>query len=188
MKKKHLIFVVFLCVLLTGLLLRCCSSAHRIGVVDMSQVYANAAVFQSIRSEQQSFEQEWKTQALAKKEELEKADKALSRKKGSMRRAKFDKEVAALKDKILDFQNQQMARLDLIRYQSGQIMQQVEEMMQPMIAQLADKKDLHFVLSASNVMYHTKAIDITSDVVRLLDDAFEAGNLPSLQISFNEGE
>ena len=154
----------------------------------MSKVYANAQVFQAIRSEQTTVEDEWKAQALAQKQELEAADKALSKKKARMRKAKFDKEVAALKARILDFQNQQMAKLDLIRYQAGQITSRVEEVMKPMIAMVAQEKKLVFVLSASNVLYHSKAVDITSDVIDQLDTAFQAGQLPDLQISLSEGE
>lgn len=166
----------------------CVDKGGKIGVVDMSKVYANAQVFQAIRSEQTTVEDEWKAQALAQKQELEAADKALSKKKARMRKAKFDKEVAVLKARILDFQNQQMAKLDLIRYQAGQITSRVEEVMKPMIAMVAQEKKLVFVLSASNVLYHSKAVDITSDVIEQLDTAFQAGQLPDLQISLSEGE
>ena len=170
------------------LLLYCLLPRFKIGIVDMNKVYSNAEVFKSIRMEQQLLESEWKQQALAKRKELEEADKNLSRKKARMKRSQFEKEVSALKEKILDFQNQQMAKLDLIRYQANQISMRVEETMKPMIGQVAQRKKLKFVLSDSNVLYHSQAVDVTDDVIKQLDKAFQDGQLSNLQISFSEGE
>ena len=80
-----------------------------------------------------------------------------------------------------------MARLDLIRFQSSQIQHQVIDTIQPMIVQIAQDKDLDFVFSDSNILYHSKIVDITEDVIDALDEAFKKGLLPSLQINFEEG-
>ena len=73
------------------LVLFCRPLPSKIGVVDMGYVYSNAKVFKSIRDNQLMFENEWKENALAKKKELEQADKALSQKKSKMRKKQFDK-------------------------------------------------------------------------------------------------
>ena len=157
------------------------------GIVDMSYVYEHAQVFKAIREQQISFETLWKENAIEEKEKLVEEDKALSKKKARMKKTAFEKEVKALKERILNFQNQQMARLDLIRYQSTQIQQQVAQTIQPMITQIAQEKDLNFVFSSSNALYYSDVVDITSDLIRTLDKAFEKGLLPSLQINFEEG-
>lgn len=178
--------VIAVCVFL--LLLFCCSHSSKIAVVDMGRVYAEAKVFQSIHKDQQNFENEWKELALAEREKLEKADKELSRKKSRMRKAQFEKEAATLKAKILDFQNQQMAKLDLIRYQKNLVMSEVEKTMKPIIADIAKDKDLDFVLSVSNALYYAQSVDITEEVIKQLDKVFKAGQMPSLQVSLSEGE
>ena len=177
-----IVFFVF------GAMFFCCSRSSKIGIVDMSRVYAEAEIFKAIHNDQVTFKTEWKEQALAQKEELEQADKALSRKKSRMKKVQFEKEAAALKEKILDFQNQQMAKLDLIRYRAGQIMAQVEATMKPIIASVADDENIELVLPVSNVLYHAKTVDITQDVIKQLDKAFHSGKLPSLEISLSEGE
>lgn len=178
--------VVALCLLL--LLFSCSGHTSKIAVVNMNRVYAEAKVFQNIHSDQQAFEMEWKEQALAEKEKLEKADKELSRKKSRMRKAQFEKEAATLKAKILDFQNKQMAKLDLIRYQTSLVMAQVETTMKPIIEQIAKNEKLDFVLSVSNALYYDQSVDITDEIIKQLDKAFQTGKLPVLQISLNEGE
>ena len=178
--------VIAVCVLL--LMFSCSFHTSKIAVVNMNRVYAEAKVFQNSRNDQEIFENEWKEQALVEKEKLEKADKELSRKKSRMRKAQFEKEAAALKTKILDFQNQQMAKLDLIRYQASLVTTQVETTMKPIIAKIAENKKLDFVLSVSNTFYYSESVDITEDVIKQLDKAFKAGKLPALQISLNEGE
>ena len=161
-----IVFFVF------GAMFFCCSRSSKIGIVDMSRVYAEAEIFKAIHNDQVTFETEWKEQALAQKEELEQADKALSRKKSRMKKV----------------QNQQMAKLDLIRYRAGQIMAQVEATMKPIIASVADDENIELVLPVSNVLYHAKTVDITQDVIKQLDKAFHSGKLPSLEISLSEGE
>lgn len=166
----------------------CCPSSNKIGIVDKKRVYAEAKVFQVIHDEQKNFEKEWKEQAIEQREKLEKADRELAKKKSRMKKAVFEKEVAALKEKILNFQNQQMAKLDLIRYQTAQITKQIEKTMNPMIEQVAKKRKLDFVLDSSKVLYYEKIVDITDEVIKRLDESFQSGQLPSAQISLSEGE
>ena len=75
----------------------------------------------------------------------------------------------------------------MIRHQTAQIQRQVSETMKPLIAQVAKSKDFVFVLSSSEVLYHNNTVDITDDVIQVLDEAYKAGNLPKIQISFEEG-
>ena len=175
-----------LCLLL--LMFSCSGHTSKIAVVNMNRVYAEAKVFQNIHNDQQTFENEWKKQALAEREKLEKADRDLARKKSRMRRAQFEKEVTILKEKILDFQNQQMAKLDSIRHQTNVVMARVESTMKPITEQIAKDKKLDFILSASNALYYDKSVDITDEIIKQLDKAFKAGELPILQINLNEGE
>ena len=184
LNKKHIIVGVIFALIFWGCFFE---KSPKIGIVNMTQVYENAIVFRAIHEQQIAFEEEWKTEALAQKELLEKEDKALSKKKARLKKAKFEKEVKALKERILDFQNQQMAKLDWIRYQSAQVQQEVVATLKPLIAQIAQNSDLLFVLSSSEVLYHNNTVDITDDVIQVLDEAYKAGNLPKIQISFEEG-
>ena len=182
--KKHIIVGIIFAFILFGCLFE---KSPQIGIVNVTQVYEKAAVFKAIHEQQIAFEDEWKKEALAQKELLEKEDSVLSKKKARLKRAKFEKEVKALKERILDFQNQQMAKLDLIRHQTAQIQRQVSETMKPLIAQVAKSKDFVFVLSSSEVLYNNDTVDITADVIHLLDEVYKAGKLPKIQISLQEG-
>ena len=162
-------------------------ASQQVGIVDMNKVYQQAIVFKTIHEQQQDFEAKWKEEALAQKELLEQEDKALSKKKASLKKSKFEAEVKALQERILDFQNQQMAKLDFIRYQAAQIQHQISETMKPLIENVAIDENLVLVLSASDVLYHNNTVDITNDVIKALDKAYNAGELPDLQISFKEG-
>lgn len=181
---KHIIVGCLVSLVLCFL---CFKDKQSFGIVDMTYIYEHAQVFKAIREQQNSFETLWKENAIEEKEKLVEEDKALSKKKARMKKTAFEKEVKALKERILNFQNQQMARLDLIRYQSAQIQQQVAQTIQPMISQIAQEKDLSFVFPASNALYYSDVVDITSDLIKTLDKAFEKGLLPSLQINFEEG-
>lgn len=182
--QKHIIVSIFL---LFALLLCFFPNKKQVGIVDVAKVYQNAQVFLEIHEQQVAFENKWKEDALAEKERLEQEDKALSKKKAKLKKSKFEKEAKALQERILDFQNQQMAKLDLIRYQIGQLQEQVSETMKPLIEKVAVDKDLVLVLSSLDVLYHNNVVDITEDVIKSLDKAYKAGDLPDLQISLEEG-
>ena len=181
---KHIIVGCFALLVLCSL---CFKDKQSFGIVDMTYVYEHAQVFKAIREQQNSFETLWKENAIEEKEKLVEEDKALSKKKARMKKAAFEKEVNNLKERILNFQNQQMARLDLIRYQTSQIQQQVTQTIQPMIHQIAQDDKLDFVFSSSNALYYSEAVDITKKLIDALDKAFEDDQLPNIQINFEEG-
>ena len=182
--KKHIIVgILFAFVLICWIV----PEKIQIGIVDMAKIYQQAVVFKTIHEQQRSIEEKWKEDALLQKEKLAQEDQALSKKKAKLKKSKFEAEVKILQEKILDFQNQQMAKLDFIRYQTAQIQQKVSETMKPLIADVADAKNLALVLSSSDVLYHNNTVDITKDVIKVLDKAYKNGDLPDLQISFEEG-
>ena len=159
-----------------------------VGVVDLTRVYQQSKAFAQIRQEQTELEDMWRLEAANQKSKLEAEDKELSQKKRRLKKAVFDRKVADLKLRILDFQNQQMARLDLIRYRVAQIMQSLEKQTQPLLAQVAENKKLRLVVPLSATLYSQRAIDITDDVIAALDEAFANGQLTGLQIVLDEGE
>lgn len=159
-----------------------------VGVVDLTRVYQQSKAFAQIRQEQTELEDMWRLEAANQKSKLEAEDKELSRKKRRLKKAVFDRKVADLKLRILDFQNQQMARLDLIRYRVAQIMQSLEKQTQPLLAQVAQNRKLRLVVPLSATLYSQRAIDITDDVIAALDEAFANGQLTGLQIVLDEGE
>ncbi len=159
-----------------------------VGVVDLTRVYQQSKAFAQIRQEQTELEDMWRLEAANQKSKLEAEDKELSRKKRRLKKVVFDRKVADLKLRILDFQNQQMARLDLIRYRVAQIMQSLEKQTQPLLAQVAQNRKLRLVVPLSATLYSQRAIDITDDVIVALDEAFANGQLTGLQIVLDEGE
>ena len=184
--KPHIIVGV-VCVFICLSVFICWPDKNKVGIIDLTKIYENALVFKAIHDQQVSFEESWKKEALAEKEKLEKDDIELSRKKGRLKKSKFEKEAKALKERILDFQNQQMAKLDLIRYQTSLIQQRVSEKIRPIIADVSVRKNLIFVLPVSEVLYHNNTVDITDEVIKSLDDAYNEGDLPDLEISLQEG-
>jgi Skp family chaperone for outer membrane proteins len=67
------------------------------------------------------------------------------------------------------------------------IQQRVSEKIRPIIADVSVRKNLIFVLPVSEVLYHNNTVDITDEVIKSLDDAYNEGDLPDLEISLQEG-
>lgn len=178
--------VAFLCVALLfwSLGFLCCPNV-KVGVVSMPRVYQEALVFQNIRQQQQSYEEKWRQEAIAQKEVLEKEDKDLSVQKRRLKKAAFDKKVATLKAKILDFQNTQIARLGMIRENTRRIMAEVEKQSEPILRQIAKKHHLDLVLMDNNVVYASDRIDITDDLIKKLNEALTQVDWDAF-VSWNE--
>ncbi len=136
-----------------------------VGVVDMSRVYLEAAVYRDMKEKQSALEEQWRTEALAEKQALEEKDLKLSRSKRRLKKKTFDKKASDLREEILDFQNRQMARLNLISLNSAAIMREIDSKAAEIARKVADKKGLDMVVSASDVLYSNKKIDITDDFV-----------------------
>ena len=183
---RFLLAIVLLVAFAMGVMLP--RQPDSVGVVDLTRVYQQSKAFAQIRQEQTELEDMWRLEAANQKSKLEAEDKELSQKKRRLKKAVFDRKVADLKLRILDFQNQQMARLDLIRYRVAQIMQSLEKQTQPLLAQVAENRKLRLVVPLSATLYSQRAIDITDDVIAALDEAFANGQLTGLQIVLDEGE
>ena len=183
---RFLLAIVLLVAFAMGVMLP--RQPDSVGVVDLTRVYQQSKAFAQIRQEQTELEDMWRLEAANQKSKLEAEDKELSQKKRRLKKAVFDRKVADLKLRILDFQNQQMARLDLIRYRVAQIMQSLEKQTQPLLAQVAENRKLRLVVPLSATLYSQRAIDITDDVIAASDEAFANGQLTGLQIVLDEGE
>lgn len=169
-KKRIRIIIAAACVVfLLCLLGMFYPSKVKIGVVSMPRVYQEAVVFQSIRQQQQAYEEKWRQEAIYQKEALEKEDKNLTLQKRNLKKATFDKKVAALKTKILDFQNTQVARLGLIRENTRRIIQETQKQSEPILKQLAKKHNIDLVLTDANVIFMAEKVDITDDLIEELN-------------------
>ena len=128
-------------------------------------MYRQAAVYRDMKEKQAALEEKWRQDALAEKKELEVQDRNLSRSKGRLKKRVFDKKAADLRAQILDFQNRQMARLNLITMNSQALMQEIEAQSADVAKVVAQKRGLDMIVSASEVLYSNKKIDITDDFV-----------------------
>lgn len=142
----------------------------KIGVVDMPRVYQQAAIYHDIKEKQAALQEKWRVEALEEKKALEEKDLKLSRSKKRMKKAVFDKQAAELRAKILDFQNRQMARLNLIVVAQREMMAQVEAHSAQIAERVAKKKGLDLIWTQSETLYANKKIDITDDFVVELDE------------------
>ena len=169
-RKRTRIIVTVACVIFFFCLLGMFfPSRVRIGVVSMPRVYQEATVFQSIRQQQQAYEEKWRQEAIVKKEALEREDRNLSLQKKNLKKAVFDKRVAALNAKILEFQNTQVARLGLIRENTRHILQETQKQSEPILKQLAKKHNIDVVLTDANVIFVADRVDITDDLIKELN-------------------
>lgn len=141
----------------------------KIGLVDMTRVYQEAKVFQELRTAQQKDEVNWKEAALQEKEKLEKEDKALSFQKRRLKKIVFERKAADLRARIIDFQNAQMAKLNLIKENNALLMHQVEEKTLPLLEIVAQKRGLDLIITHTPVLYANKTIDVTDDLILELD-------------------
>ncbi len=152
----------------------------KIGVVDMKRVYQEAFVYYDIRVQQQEQEEKWRQEAWTERQILEKKDIQLSKLKRKLKKAVFDKKANELKNQILDFQNRQMAQLNLISMASKEILEKVEKQGSVVAQKVAFKKGLDLVLIQEGVLYVHKNIDITDDFVVELNRTMQRADFKNL--------
>ena len=105
-----------------------------------------------------------------KKENLKKYEKKLIAKKNILEESKFEEQINDLKTKIVNFNNERkIFKTDLNKKKiSGT--NQIIKTLDPILKDYASKNSITLILQKKNILLGANSIDITDDILKLLDN------------------
>lgn len=168
-KKGFCIGVAAVAVVAVLLRLIPCGSA-KIGVLDVDRLRSEAAIYKTIATEQQKYEEVWKMKFMAEKEVLDQEDKELARaaKEKKIKPAQLRRQVEELQKKALDLQKKYQGEAAKILAASKSVLTQADDLMLQVAAVVAQDNGYDIVLP-DRVIYASERADITDEVIKALD-------------------
>lgn len=148
-----------------------------IAVVDQRKLFSDSKVSKDIRQQLTTVSQGFATTENTTKDKLLKEKDELDKQRGLLVQEAFEEKYNDLKRRADQLNRQadlHQKQLNVAQVRANQELQQV---LMPIISQVSDKKGATIVLEASQVVHVTPGLDITAEIVSLLDQ-----KLPTLKI------
>ena len=142
----------------------------RIAVVDIERVRRSAAAVQAIRTQLGSYLEVYRTETQREEQEIRSAQDDLTSKRAVLSPEGYAEERHNLEGRLVEAQGRVQQR--------RQALERVNMELESIIAEIARERELTVILRKEQVVYVTPTIEITDEVLRLLDQ-----RLPSVAIA-----
>lgn len=150
----------------------------RIAVVDIERVRRSAAAVQAIRNQLGSYLDTFRTETQREEQEIRAAQDELTSKRAVLSPEAYAEERHSLEGRLVEAQGRVQQRRQALERVNMEAMEQVKQTLESIIAEIARQRDLTVILRKEQVVFVTPAIEITDEVLRLLDQ-----RLPSVAIA-----
>jgi outer membrane protein len=105
-----------------------------------------------------------------KKENLQKDEKKLIAKKNILEESKFEEQINDLKTKIVNFNNERKIFTTDLNKKKISGTNQIIKTLDPILKDYASKNSISLILQKKNILLGANSIDITDDILKLLDN------------------
>ncbi len=112
-----------------------------------------------------------------KKENLQNDEKKLIAKKNILEESKFEEQINDLKKKIINFNNERKNFSQDLNKKKLNGTNQIIKTLDPILKDYASKNSISIILQKKNILLGENSIDITQDILNLLDKKIKKINL-----------
>tara|TARA_B100000768_G_scaffold153395_1_gene149605 strand:- start:165 stop:692 length:528 start_codon:yes stop_codon:yes gene_type:complete len=112
-----------------------------------------------------------------KKENLQNDEKKLIAKKNILEESKFEEQINDLKKKIINFNNERKNFSQDLNKKKLNGTNQIIKTLDPILKDYASKNSISLILQKKNILLGENSIDITQDILNLLDKKIKKINL-----------
>jgi Skp family chaperone for outer membrane proteins len=159
-------------------LLRPAAAAEmRIAVLDVERVRRNAQAVKSIHAQLSTYVDAYRAETQKEEQEIRSAQEELARKRASLPSEGYAEERRKLEAQLVGAQGRVQARRQALDRISAEAMQQVQDVLSRIVAEIALDQQLSLILRKDQVVFIGPDIEITEQVLQRLDR-----QLPSVRI------
>ena len=112
-----------------------------------------------------------------KKENLQNDEKKLIAKKNILEESKFEEQINDLKKRIINFNNERNNFSQNLNKKKLNGTNQIIKTLDPILKDYASKNSISLILQKKNILLGENSIDITQDILKLLDSKIKKINL-----------
>lgn len=150
----------------------------RIGVINLQKINREATVFESIRTQIESYGQRLQTAIQAEEDELRKADRELARQRTILSPEAYAAERQKFEKRIVDFQRTGQKRKQELDAARTQALIEANNIVRNVVNEFAAKNELTIILRADLMAYYAKGLDITDIILERLNATAQTIKVP----------
>ncbi|MCF8462438.1 MAG: OmpH family outer membrane protein [Rickettsiaceae bacterium] len=145
-------------------------------VVSIDKVFSKALVVKDIESQIGDMRRKTQYAMIDKEKDFKKLEQDLIAKKGKIDAALFQKEVLALNEMAIRLQQEKQQRKASLDKSLRNAKELVNAKIDNIIKELAEEKNIDFVMPANHSLYYSPDLDMTDEVLNRLNTMLQ--NLP----------
>ncbi len=149
-----------------------------LGVLDVRAILRNAGAVKSIRDQITKYGNQFEKEVQKERDDLRKANQELARQRTILAPEAFAEERRKFEQKVVDVQRLVQKRQRELDKSRDEAMAAVNKAYIKIVTDLAAERDLAIILRKTQIAYSAPALDITKEVLALLDK-----NLPTVKVA-----
>ena len=161
---KYLIFVIFVFLKVTTF-----AYGSNVVYIDMSYILSNSIKGKSILDELDSENKKNIKELESKEKILKDLEKNISNQRNILSKKEFDKKVNDLKSKVIIFRKDKDKIVQKFNDVKNNTIQNFMKNVEPLISNYMEKNSINIVLSKKDVIIGKKNLDITNDILEIVD-------------------
>lgn len=185
--KKHAFFtsyVLLISLLFLALLAFATSNANAadtsVAVVNIQKIMRESKAASAIRTQVQSKQKSFQEELDQKEKALQKEDQELAKQRSVLSQDAFEAKYKEFRQKAANAQQEVRGKRAKLDKGFSAALNQVQDKVTTIVEAVCKEKNLTLAIAASQVLYTAPQHDITTEVLKRLDE-----QLPSLTVNFN---
>ena len=167
MKLKDIILkVLFLFIFLFSSV----SAEQKIAFLDIQKILSKSKSGNFLDTSLKKLQDDKLIEFKSKKENLQNDEKKLIAKKNILEESKFEEQIKDLKTKIINFNNERKIFTAELNKKKINGTNQILKTLDPILNDYASKNSISLILQKKNILLGENSIDITDDILKLLDN------------------
>ena len=146
------------------------AAAPTIAVVDVERLYVESKAAKSLKSQIEAKKESFRKEFSAKEAELKKLETTLMAEREKLSAEEFGKQRKAFEEKILEARKLFQKRSNSLDDGQKAAMRELRKGIAEATTEVAEAKSYDVVLTRDSVVIAEKALDITADVLKKLDE------------------
>ncbi len=147
-------------------------------VIDYQRVLREAAAARSIREQIESRRKAYQEEISKEEQRLHEADKAFAKQRSVLTPEAFAEKRREFEQEVAEVQRLVQERRRALDELSAEALNQVKTALIEVVTSIADERGFNLVLPSSEVLFFSRRIDVTEEVLAKLD-----ARLPDVQVS-----
>ena len=152
-------------------------SAAVIAVVDVQFILQKATAATSVRDQVNKIRTEYQEQVNQQDQELRKQEQELKRQQSILAPQAFNEKRQEFQTRVAGVQRQVQERLRKLDQMRAQGLKGIERALRPIIIDLSKERGFNVVLASTQLVFASKALDITQTVLERLNQTLPTVNL-----------